>query len=111
MLTQEKDTDECGEDRRKILNRNRRCQGHALQGDEKGEERQGAKGAARDEKGMIITLPIHPSTSDLQAADQSRNQAAKEDNLHRRNAIELFDEDIHDRKGEGGQQHVACPAT
>ena len=46
---------------------------------------------------------------DLHSADQTRNEAAKENNLHRRDTLELFDKDIHDRKGERGQEHVSHP--
>ena len=84
---------------------------HALQGDEKGEEGERAEGAARNQERVIVAFPIELSARYRHATDQPRDEATEEDDLHRRDAIELFHEDVHDRKGQRRQKHVGHAAA
>ena len=65
-----------------------------------------AEGAARDEESVVIAFPVELPTRDFHSTDQSGNEATEKDDLHRRNAIELFDENVHAREGESGHEHV-----
>ena len=94
-----------------ILDRDRSRERQVLQHDEKSEERESAESAARDQEGVIVPLPIEPPARDLDRANHSRNEATKEDDLHRRDAIELFHEDVHGRKCERGDEHIGDSAT
>ena len=57
-FSQNKDADERGENRREILDRDGGGEVHVLEGDEKGEEGQGAEGAARNQESVIVAFPI-----------------------------------------------------
>ena len=105
-FAQDENTDERGEDGRQILDGDCGGQVHVLQGHEEAKERERAEGAARNEQRVVVSFPIELPARDRDAADDSRDEATKEDNLHRRNATELFHEDVHDREGECGQKHV-----
>ncbi len=92
------------------MNGDGRSEIHVLEGEEEAEEGERAEGAARDEEGVVIALPGELPARDLDPADDPGAEATEEDDLHRRDAIELFHEDVHGREGESGDEHV-CDAA